>query len=106
MPTLQTFSASTTRTPKKIPIRKVTPKIKPLAGLVHRIQIKGAATEAAGTAAEAEVTAGAEAITRKENGIAYSTKRMMIIVQITAQTRKYSKLFLKKKGRRRKGPVP
>jgi hypothetical protein len=78
----------------------------PLAGLVHYIQIKGAATEAAGTAAEAEVTAGAEAITRKENGIAYSTKRMMIMVQITAQTRKDLKLFLKKKRRRRKGKVP
>jgi hypothetical protein len=56
--------------------------------------------------AEAEVAVGAEAITRKENGIASSTRKMMIIVQITSQTRKVLRLFLRKKGRRRRGPVP
>jgi hypothetical protein len=81
----------------------VTNKTKIPACLVHHIQIKGAAAEAV---VEAEVTAGAEAITRKENGIAYSTRRMMIIVQITTQKRKDSRLFLRKKGRRRRGPVP
>jgi hypothetical protein len=98
-PTLETFSASTVRTPRKIPIRRVTPKTKPPARLVHHIQIKG-------VAADAEVAAGAKAITRKENDIASPTRRMMIIVQITAQTRKDSRLFLRKKGRRRRGPVP
>jgi hypothetical protein len=105
MPTLETFSASTARTPKKIPIRRVTPRIKPIACPVHHIQIKGG-TEAEGAAAEVEVAAKAEATTRKENGIASSTRRMTIIVQITAQTRKDSRLFLKKKGRRRRGLVP
>jgi hypothetical protein len=105
-PTLETFSASTARTPRKIPIHWVTPKTKPPARLVHHIQIKGTAAEAEGAATEAEVTAGAEAITRKENGIASSTRRMMIIVQITAQTRKDLRLLLRKKGRRRRGPVP
>jgi hypothetical protein len=105
MSTLETFSASTARTPKKIPIRRVTPKIKPLAHPVHRIQIKGAAAEAEGAAAEAEVAAGAEANTRKENGIASSTRRMVITVPIIAHTRKDLKLFWKKKGRRRRGLV-
>jgi hypothetical protein len=62
-------------------------------------------TEAEGAAAEVEVAAKAEATTRKENGIASSIRRMTIIVQITAQTRKDSRLFLKK-GRRRRGLVP
>jgi hypothetical protein len=66
MPTLETSSASTARMPKRIPIRRVTPKIKPPARPVHRIQIKGAAAEAEGTAAEAEFATGAEANTRKE----------------------------------------
>jgi hypothetical protein len=61
--------------------------------LVHHTQIKGAATEAEGAAAEAEVAVGAEAITRKENGTTSSTRRMMIIVEITAQTRKDSRPF-------------
>jgi hypothetical protein len=100
------FSTSMARTPRKIPIRRVTPKTKLLARLVHHIQIKGAIAEVEGAAAEAKVTAGAEAIMRKENGIASSTRRMMIIVQITAQTRKDSRLFLRKKGRRRRGLVP
>jgi hypothetical protein len=56
-----------------------------------------------GAAAEAEVSAGAEATTSKENGTASSTRRMMIIVQITAQTRKVSRLSMRKRGRRRRG---
>jgi hypothetical protein len=84
MPTLETFSASMARTPKKIPIRRVIPRIKPLARPVHHTQIKGAAAEAEGAAAEVEVAVGAKATTGKENGIASSTRRMMIIVQITA----------------------
>jgi hypothetical protein len=57
-------------------------------------------------AAEAEVAAGAEAITRKENGIASSTRRMMIIVQTIAQTRKDSRLSSRRKESRRRGPIP
>jgi hypothetical protein len=59
-----------------------------------------------GAVAEVEVPAGVEAITRKENGITSSSRKMMIIVQITSQTRKVLRLFLRKKGRRRRGPVP
>jgi hypothetical protein len=91
--------------PKRIPIRRVTPKIKPPARPVHRIQIKGATAKAQGTAAEAEFATGAEANTRKGNGIAFCTRRTMIIVPIIAQIRKDLRLFLKKKGRRRRGPV-
>jgi hypothetical protein len=60
----------------------------------------------AGATTEAEVAARAEATRRKENGIASSTRRMMITVQTIAQTRKDSRLFSRKKGRRRRGPVP
>jgi hypothetical protein len=66
---------------------------------------QGAGVGAGGAAVEAEVATGAEATRRKENGIASSTRRMMIIVQTTAQTRKDSRLFLRKKGRRMRGLV-
>jgi hypothetical protein len=69
---------------KRIPIRRVTPKIKPPARPVHRIQIKGASAEAEGTATEAEFATRAEANTRKGNGIAFSTRRTMITVPIIA----------------------
>jgi hypothetical protein len=45
---------------------------------------QGADIGAERAAAEAEVAAGAEATTRKENGIASSTRRMMIIAQTIA----------------------
>jgi hypothetical protein len=54
-----------------------------------------------GATVEAEVAVGAEAIRRKENGIASSTRRMMIIVQTIAQTRKDWRLSSRKKRRRR-----
>jgi hypothetical protein len=54
-----------------------------------------------GATVEAEVVVRAEAIRRKENGIASSTRRMMIIVQTIAQTRKDWRLSLRKKRRRR-----
>jgi hypothetical protein len=66
---------------------------------------QGGGLRAEGAAAEAEVAAGAEAITRKENGITSSTRRMMIIVQTIAHTRKDSRISSRRKGRRR-GPVP
>jgi hypothetical protein len=64
------------------------------------------ATKAEGAAVEAEVAVGAEAIRRKENGIASSTRRMMITDQTIAQTRKDSKISSRRKGRRRRGLVP
>jgi hypothetical protein len=50
--------------------------------------------------------AGAEAIMRKENGIASSTRRMMIIVRIIVQTRKGWRPSLRRRGRRRRELVP
>jgi hypothetical protein len=94
------------KTPRKILIRRAIPKTKPPARPVHHIQIKGAAAQAEGAATEAEVVAGAEAIKRKENGIASSTRRMMIIVQTISQTRKDLKLSSRRKRRRRRGLVP
>jgi hypothetical protein len=102
MPTLETFLTSTVRMLRKSPIHRAILKTK---HLVRRTQTRGAGVGAGGAAAEAEVATGAEATRRKENGIASSTRRMMIIVQITAQTRKDSRLFLRKKGRRRRGLV-
>jgi hypothetical protein len=67
---------------------------------------KGADVGVEGAAAEVKVAAGAEATTRKENGISSSTRRMTITTQTIAQTRKDSKLSSRRKGRRRKGPVP
>jgi hypothetical protein len=55
--------------------------------------------------AEAEVAAEAEAIRRKENGTASSTKRTTITVQTIAQTRKDFRPSSRKKRRRRRGTV-
>jgi hypothetical protein len=104
-PTPETFSAQMAKTPRKIPIRRAIPKTKPPAHPVHHIQTKGAAAKEEGAAAEAEVVAGVEAIRRKENGIASSTRRTMITVQTIAQTRKDLKLSSRRK-RRRRGIVP
>jgi hypothetical protein len=91
--------------PRKFPIHRAILKIKHQAHLALRTQTRGAGAGAEGAAAEAEVATGAEATRRKENGIASSTRRMMIIVQTIAQTRKDSRLFSRRKGRRI-GPVP
>jgi hypothetical protein len=56
--------------------------------------------------AEAEVVVGAETIMRKENGIASSIRRMMIIVRITDQTRRDLRPSLRRRGRRRRELVP
>jgi hypothetical protein len=93
------------KTPRKIPIRRVIFKIKPPAHPAHLMQIKGAATKAEGAVAETEVATGVEAIRRKENGIASSTTRTMIIAQTIAQTRRDSKLSSRRK-RRRRGLAP
>jgi hypothetical protein len=42
---------------------------------------------------------------RKENGIAFSTRKTMTIAQTTVQTRKDSKLSSKKRGRKRREQV-
>jgi hypothetical protein len=52
----------------------------------------------AGVGVEAE----AQATTRKENGTAFSTRKTMTIAQITAQTRKDSRLSLRRRGRKRR----
>jgi hypothetical protein len=62
----------------------------------------GAEEVEAGVGAEAE----AEATTRKENGIAFSTRKTMTIAQTIAQIRKGSKLYSKKRGRKRRERVP
>jgi hypothetical protein len=78
-PIPKTFSALTVKMPRKILIHRQTPKAWSLAAIYH-FRIKGAAAGAEGAAVEAEVAAGAEAIMRKENGIVYSIRRMMILV--------------------------
>jgi hypothetical protein len=52
------------------------------------------------------VEAGAEATTRKENGIVFSTRKTMTTAQIIAQTRKYSRLSSRRRGRKRRERVP
>jgi hypothetical protein len=64
---------------------------KTIAHPAHHNNIKGAAAEVEGEAAEAEVAAGAEDIKRKESGIAFLTKIMMTTVPITTLIRKDSR---------------
>jgi hypothetical protein len=52
-----------------------------------------------------EIEAEAEAITKKENGTASSTRKTMITTQTIAQTRKGSKLSLRKRGRKKRERV-
>jgi hypothetical protein len=52
-----------------------------------------------------EVEAEAEAITKKENGTAFSTRKTKITAQTIAQTRKDSKLSLRKRGRKKRERV-
>jgi DNA-binding transcriptional regulator YiaG len=56
--------------------------------------------------AGAEAEAEAEAITRKENGTAFFTRKTMTTAQTIAQIRKGSKLSSRKRGRRKKERVP
>jgi hypothetical protein len=100
------FSALMAKTPRKFPTRGAILKIKHLVHPILRTQTRGADVGVEGAAAEVEVAAGAEATTRKENGIASSTRRMTITTQTIAQTRKDSKLSSRRKGRRRRGLVP
>jgi hypothetical protein len=93
------------KTPKKIPARRLTRRAWSQAHLVPLIPIRGEAAGAEEVEAGAEVEAEAKATTRKENGIAFSTRKTMTIAQTTAQTRKGSKLSLKKRGRKRRERV-
>jgi hypothetical protein len=72
-----------------------------LARLVPLTPIKGEAVGAeeaeAEAGVEAGVEAGAEATMRKENGIVFSTRKMTTIAQITVQTRRDLKPFLRRK---------
>jgi hypothetical protein len=91
--------------PRKIPNLKATPQTKTLARLVHCTKIKGVVAEVEGEAAEAEVAVGAEAIKKKGNGIAFSTRRMTTTTQTIAQTRKYLRPSSKKRRRRKRGTI-
>jgi hypothetical protein len=104
-PTPETLSASTAKTPRKFPIRKAILKVKHLVRPALRTQTRGADVGAEGATVEAEVAAGAESTTKKENGIASSTRRMTTTAQTIAQTIKDLRLSSKRKGRRRRGLV-
>jgi hypothetical protein len=106
MPTLRTFLALTEKTPRKIPIHRLTPKDWSLARLVHHIRIKGVVAEAEEAAVGADMKAGAEAIMRKENGIASSIRRTTTIARITVQTRKDLRPSLRRRGRKRRELIP
>jgi hypothetical protein len=105
-PILGAFSVWTAKTPRKTPIRRLIlrawspPRLDPL------ILIRGEAAGAEEAEAGEGVEAGAEATTRKENGLAFSTSKTMTIAQTIAQTRKDSKLSSRKRGRKRRERVP
>jgi hypothetical protein len=66
---------------------------------------QGEAAGAEEAEAEVGVEAGAEATTRKENGIVFSTRKTMTTAQIIARTRKDSKQSLRRKERKRRERV-
>jgi hypothetical protein len=74
-PFLRAFSVLTVKTPGKTPIRKLIHRAWSLTRLVPLTPIKGEAAGAEGEEAEVGVEAGAEATTRKENGIVFSTRK-------------------------------
>jgi hypothetical protein len=100
-PILGAFSVWTAKTPRKTPTHMLTHRAWSLARLVPLTPIKGEAVGAeeaeAEAGVEAGVEAGAEATMRKENGIVFSTRKMTTIAQITVQTRRDLKPFLRRK---------
>jgi hypothetical protein len=100
------FSVWTAKTPRKTPTHKLTHRAWSLARLVPLTPIKGKAVGAEEAEAEAGVEAGAEATMRKGNGIVFSTRKTMTIAQITVQTRRDLKPFLRRKERKRREQVP
>jgi hypothetical protein len=101
IPILGAFSAWTAKAPKKIPARRLIHRAWSQAHLVPLTPIREEAAGAEEVEAGVEVEAEAGAIMRKENGIAFSTRKTMTIAQTTVQTRKDSKLSSKKRGRKR-----
>jgi hypothetical protein len=105
-PILGAFSVWTAKTPKKTLIRKLIRRAWSLAHLVPLIPVRGEAAGAEEAEAGAGVEAGAEATTRKENGIVFSTRKTMTTTQIITQTRKDSRLSSRKRKRKRRERVP
>jgi hypothetical protein len=87
-PILGAFSVWTAKTPRKTPIHRLICRAWSLAHLVPLIPIRGEAAGAEEAGAEAGVEEGAEATTRKENGIVFSTRKTMTIAQIIARQEK------------------
>jgi hypothetical protein len=96
----------TAKTPRKTPFCRLIHRAWSLGQLVPLIPIRGKAAGAEEAEAEVGVEVGAEATTRKENGIVFSTRKMMTTTQIIAQTRKDSKPSLRRKERKRRERVP
>jgi hypothetical protein len=105
-PTHRAFSVWTAKTPKKTPIRRLIHRAWYLPRLVPLTPIRGEAARAEEVEAEVGVGAGAEATTRKENGIVFSTRKTMTTAQTIAQTRKDLKQSLRRKERKRRERVP
>jgi hypothetical protein len=105
IPILGAFSAWMAKTPKKILARRLIHRAWSQAHLVPLTPVREEAAGAEEVEAGVEVEAEAEAITRKGNGIAFSTRKTMTIAQTTGQTRKDSKLSSKKRGRRKRERV-
>jgi hypothetical protein len=103
MPILGAFSVWTAKTPRKTLTHRPIHRAWSLTRLVHHTPIKGEAAEAE---AEAGVAAGAEATMRKENGIVFSTRKIMTTARIIVQTRKDSKPSSRRRGRKRRERVP
>jgi hypothetical protein len=101
-PTLGAFLVWTAKTLRKIPIRRLIHRAWYLPHLIPLTPIRGEAAGAEEAEAEVGVEAGAEATTRKENGIVFSTRKTMTTTQIIAQTRKDSKQSLRRKERKRR----
>jgi hypothetical protein len=102
---LEAFSAWRAKTPKRIHALKLTHRVWSQAHPVLLIPTRGEAVGAEEVEAGAEAEAEAEAITRKENGTAFFTRKTMTIAQTIAQIRKGSKLSSRKRGRRKKERV-
>jgi hypothetical protein len=105
-PILGAFSVWTAKTPRKTPIHRLIHRAWSLTCLVHLTPIKGEAAGAGEAEVEARLKAGAEATMRKENGIVFSTRKMMTTAQIIVQTTKDSKPSLRRKERKRRERVP
>jgi hypothetical protein len=105
-PILGAYSVWMAKTPRKTPIHRLIRRAWSLPRLAPLIPITGEAVGAEEAEAGVGAKAGAEATTRKENGIAFSTRKTMTIAQTIALTRKDSKLSLRKRGRKRRERVP